>query len=53
MPKKYDRCVAKVKKKIAKAKIGKTYKCDINGKPNPRGKKRCKTSAYAICSKLR
>ena len=49
MPKKLDRCVKAVKKKIKQAKIGKTYKCDAKGNPNPRGRKRCKTSAWAIC----
>lgn len=53
MPKKYDSCIKKVKSKIKRAKIGKTYKCDSKGNPNPRGKKRCKTSAYKICSYLR
>ena len=49
MPAKLDKCVKAVKSKIKKAKIGKTYKCDAQGKPNPRGRKRCKTSAWAIC----
>jgi len=49
MPSKLDRCVKSVQKKIDQAKIGKTYKCDAQGNPNPRGRKRCKTSAYAIC----
>ena len=40
MPKKLDRCVKEVKKKIKQGKIPKTYKC---------GKKRCKTNAWAIC----
>jgi len=40
MPKKLDRCFREVKKKIKQGKISKTYKC---------GRKRCKTSAYAIC----
>jgi len=44
MPKKWDSCVKQVKKKIKSGKLKKTYKC---------GKKRCKTSPYAICSKLR
>lgn len=39
MPKKYDRCVRKVKKQIKTGKIPKTYKA--NG--------RKKTSAHAIC----
>jgi len=49
MPKKFDNCVKSVQKKIDQSKIGKTYKCDSKGNPNPRGKKRCKTSSYAIC----
>lgn len=39
IPKKYDRCIKKVKKRIKSGKIPKTYKS--NG--------RKKTSAYAIC----
>ncbi|MCX6748687.1 MAG: hypothetical protein NT076_03710 [Candidatus Pacearchaeota archaeon] len=49
MPKKLDKCVREVEKKISKAKKGKTYKCDSEGNPNPRGKHKCKTSAWAIC----
>lgn len=41
MPKKLDRCVKEVKKKIKEGKIKKTYV----GK----GKKRKKTNPYAIC----
>lgn len=44
MPKKYDSCIKKVKAKLRKGKIKKTYK---------KGRKRYKTNAYAICSKLR
>jgi len=40
MPKKLDRCVKKIKKKIKKGEIPKTYKY--------RGKRK-KTSPYAIC----
>ncbi len=49
MPIKLDRCVKRVKAQIKKSKIGKTYKCDAQGRPNPRGRHRCKTSAWAIC----
>lgn len=49
MPKKLDSCVKEVKKKIANGEIEKTYKCDSKGKPNPKGKKKCKTNPYAIC----
>ena len=49
MPKKLDDCVKEVKKKISKGEIKKTYKCDSKGKSNPRGKKRCKTSAWGTC----
>jgi len=49
MPSKLDKCVEKVKKKIDEAKIKKYYRCDAQGNPNPKGKKRCKTSAHAIC----
>ena len=44
MPKKYDSCVKKVKRKIKTGKISKTY---------VRNHKRKKSNAYAICSKLR
>jgi len=44
MLKKYDSCVKKVKKKIKKGGIAKTYK---------RNGKRKKSNAYAICSKAR
>lgn len=44
MPKKYDRCVKKVKKKIKSGKIPKTYKA--------KGKRK-KSNAYAICNKVR
>jgi len=40
MPKKYDRCVKEVKKKIRKGQIKKTYM---------KAGKRVKTSPYAIC----
>lgn len=49
MPKKLDDCVKAVKQKIKKREIKKTYKCDSKGNPNKRGKKKCKTNAYAIC----
>lgn len=39
MPKKYDRCVKKVRKRIATGKIPKTYKANGRKKTNP----------YAIC----
>lgn len=42
MPKKYDRCMKEVKKKIRSGKLKKTYKC---------GRKRYKTNVYAICSR--
>lgn len=53
MGKKYDSCVKQVKAKIKKAEIGKNYKCDAQGKPNPRGRHRCKSSPHKICAKLR
>jgi len=40
MPKKLDKCVREVRKKIRQGKIKKTYK---------RGKKRYKTNPWAIC----
>ncbi len=40
MPKKLDKCVRAVRRKIKQGKIKKTYKC---------GKKRCKTNPWAIC----
>lgn len=40
MPKKLDDCVKKVKAKMRRGEIPKTYK---------RGKKRIKTNPYAIC----
>ena len=40
MPKKYDRCIRKIKAKIRKGEIPRTYK---------KGKKRLKTSPYGIC----
>lgn len=49
MPKKLDRCVKDVKRKIRQGKIPKTFKCDAKGKPNKRGRKRCRTNPYAIC----
>lgn len=53
MGKKYDSCVKQVKSKIRRGEISKTFRCDSKGKPNPRGRKRCKANAHAICSKLR
>ena len=44
MPKKYDRCISDVKKKIRSGKIPKTYK---------KGRKRLKSSPYKICARLR
>lgn len=44
MPKKYDRCVREVKKKIKSGEMRKTYK---------KGKRRIKTNPNAICSYLR
>lgn len=44
MPKKFDRCVKEVKKKIKENKINKYYKKDG---------KRKKTNPYAICSRTR
>ncbi len=42
MPKKFDRCVEKVSKKIKKGEVKKTYKDKKTGK-------RKKSNAYAIC----
>lgn len=53
MPKKFDSCVRKVKRKIKSGAIPKTFKCDVKGRPNKRGKKKCKTNAYAICKRKR
>ena len=53
MSKSYDSCVKQVQEKIDQAKVGKTYKCDSKGNPNKRGKKRCKSNAHKICSRLR
>jgi hypothetical protein len=53
MGKKYDDCVSDVKKKLKHGKMKKTFKCDSEGNPNKRGKKRCKSEAHAIFSKLR
>lgn len=50
---KYDKCIRKVSSKIKKSKIKKYYRCDSKGNPNPRGRKRCKSSVYKICSELR
>ena len=41
---KYDKCLKDVRHKIKKGKISKTYKC---------GKEICKTSEFAICSRLK
>ena len=49
MPKKLDDCVKEVNRKIKSGEINKTYKCDSQGNSNKRGKKKCKTNAYAIC----
>ena len=53
MPKKYDRCVRDVRRKIKSGKMKKTFKCNAEGKPSSRGTKRCKSNPYAICSKFR
>lgn len=53
MPTSYDNCIKEVNRKIKTVKIKKTFKCTKEGKKSNRGSKRCKTSAYAICSKLR
>ena len=42
MPKKLDRCVKDVKKKVKKGELDKTYKDKATGK-------RKKTNPYAIC----
>ena len=52
MPQKYD-CVRDVKKKIKSGKFKKNFRCDSLGNPNKRGKKRCKSNAHVICSKLK
>jgi len=44
MPKKYDRCLKDVRKKIKQGKIKKTYK---------RKGKKYKTSEYKICANLK
>ncbi len=53
MPKKYDKCLKDVRKKLKSKDMNKTYKCDSKGKPNKRGRHRCKTSPYKICSRLK
>lgn len=50
---KFERCKKEVKKKIKSGKIKKTFKCDAQGKPNKRGRSKCKTNEFAICSGLR
>jgi len=52
MPKNYDSCVNKIRKKIKQGKIPKTYHCDKYGKKDKKGKKRCKSNEYALCSNL-
>lgn len=50
---KFERCKKDVKRKIMSGKISKTFKCDAKGKPNKRGRNRCKTNEFALCSRLR
>lgn len=42
MPKKFDKCVTKIKEKIKKGELKKTYKDKATGKTK-------KTNPYAIC----
>jgi len=53
MPKKFDNCINAVNNKINKGKIKKTFRCDSKGNPNTKGKKKCKTNPYKICSKFK
>ena len=53
MGKKYDDCVKDIQEKIKSGEMKKNYKCDSKGKPNKRGKKRCKSNAYKLCSRIR
>lgn len=53
MPKKYDSCIKQVKQKIKSGKLKKTYKCDTKGNPNKRGKKRCLSNPFKLCSRVK
>lgn len=49
----FEKCKKKVKVKIDKGEIKKTFRCTKDGKASKHGKHRCKTSEFAICQRLR